>query len=85
MAWTYSGYKSQPTLSARLTMARQHHQELSDAITADVQGGGKAKWNTPLTTMLSMVAGDIEKYEAQLGEDHVGPQIVAGDWRGCGG
>ena len=32
MAWTYSGYKSQATLSARLTMARQYHQELSDAI-----------------------------------------------------
>ncbi len=82
MTWTYGAYKSQSTLRARLDMARLLHGEITDAITADVQGGGKTRWNSPLTTLLSQVNSDIEKYEAQLGEDHVGPQIIKGDWRG---
>ena len=85
MTWTYSDYMSQSTPAARLTRARLFHQELTDAITADVQGGGKSRMNSPLTTMLSMVESNIAKLEAQAGEDQAGPAIVKGDWRGGGG
>ena len=82
MTWTYSNYMTLATPALRLARARLFHQELTDAITADVAGGGKSKMNSPLTTMLSMVESNIAKLEAQAGEDHAGPHIVHADFRG---
>lgn len=67
--WTYSGYESEATDAARLTMARQFKKELLDAMKdpQSVGSDGHSMSKFQLDALLAEVNKDIEKYERRVG------------------
>lgn len=67
--WTYSGYESESTDAARLTMARQFKKELLDAMKDPQSTGsdGHSMSKFQYDTLLSEVNRDIERYERMVG------------------
>jgi hypothetical protein len=80
MAWTYSGFRSEATDAARLTMARLFAQEISDKITADVSADGKSRASSPLNSLLASTEAYIDKLESSVGRG--APAISVADLRG---
>lgn len=68
MAWTYAGYRSEATDLARLTAARLHAQEITNAISADVSADGKSRNSGVLVQLLARVEKYIGDLEIKLGD-----------------
>ena len=67
--WTYSGYESEATDAARLTMARQFKKELLDAMKDPQSAGsdGHSMTKFQLDALLAEVNRDIERFDRKVG------------------
>lgn len=67
MAWTYSDWRQQATDADKLTRLRLHLQEVTDAITAEVAGGGMSKSTNSYRSLLDYLQGEERILEARAG------------------
>lgn len=64
MAWQYSDYATQTTMTAKIARLDQHIAEVSAAVGADISSDGKSRSSQGLITLLRDLEAKRDKYAA---------------------